>query len=117
MSYIEEREFSRERLRTRERLDTHIIVDQSVCVHFILLRIEVGVTSSVRTDDKVGQHLVDTRIRLIFHDAKNVETRENGFGEFDILGEGDCRVVAPADRIRSCNDSATSLKSCDDTSF
>jgi len=118
MSYTKEGESgSVSEAKSEKDFETHVVVDQAVCIHFVLLRVKVGVTSSVRTNDEVGQHLVDTRIRLILDDAKNVETRENGFGELDVLREGDCWVVASSDRIGSCDDSATSLKSCDDTGF
>lgn len=68
-------------------------------------------------DDKVGQHLVDARIRLVLDDAKDVEPRQDRLGELDVLTEGNCRVVAPADRVGSSDDGAAGLQRGDDASL
>lgn len=50
-------------------------------------------------------------------DAQDVESRQDGLGQLDVLTEGYCAVVAPANRVSGSDDSAASLQSRDDTSL
>ena len=69
--------------------------------------LEVGMRAGVRADDEFGQHLVEHRVGVVLDDTEDVETREDGLGQLDILRERNRRVcavsLAPATRTH-CSD-------------
>lgn len=74
-------------------------------------------TPQMTSDDELGQHLILDGIDSILDDAEDVESRENGLCEFDVLLEGNGGIVSTSDRICGGDDSTSSLESGDDTSF
>ena len=71
----------------------------------------------MRINHEFRQALVFSRIDGVAYDAEDVEAREDGFGEFDVLGEGDSAIVAAADGIGGGDDGAARLEGGDDASF
>ena len=59
----------------------------------------VGVVLGVRVHDEVGEPGVGLGIDDVSDDAENVEARENGVRELNILAEAFAGVVAPANWI------------------
>lgn len=57
----------------------------------------------VRADDEFGQHLVEHRIGVVLDHAEDVETREDGLGQLDVLRERDRRVCAISRNLRSAD--------------
>ena len=68
-------------------------------------------------DHKLGQALVFSRVDGVADDTENVETRQNGLGELNILTERHGAVVAATDRVGSGHDGTASLQCCDNTSL
>jgi hypothetical protein len=40
------------------------------------------------TDDEFSQEFVDDGVAIIFDDTQDVESRQDGFGQLDVLREG-----------------------------
>ena len=66
---------------------------------------------------EVRQSFILFWVHGIADHAEDVEPREDGFGELDVLGKGDGAIVAPSDRIRGGDDGAAGLERSDDASF
>ena len=68
-------------------------------------------------DHKLGQALVFSRVDGVADNTEDVETRQNGLGELDVLTERHGAVVAATDRVGGSHDGTASLQCCDDTSL
>ena len=53
----------------------------------------------VYVGDVLGEFLVRFAVRLVEHEEEDIETREQGGGEVDVLDGGDARVVAPVEGV------------------
>ncbi len=73
--------------------------------------------AAVGIHDEIRQALVFGRIDGVADDAEDVEAGEDGFGEFDVLGERDGAVVAAADGVGGGDDGAAGLEGGDDAGF
>jgi len=107
----------KEREGRDERTKTHIRIQTRRNADLIDGTIELRMRPQVTSYDELGEHLVLDRIDGILHDAEDVESRENGFREFDVLLEGNGRVVSTSDRVGSGDDGASSLEGGDDSGF
>jgi hypothetical protein len=67
------------------------------------------VSSAVGVHNESGQAFVFFGVDCIADHTEDVETRENGLSELDVLTEWDSPVVSAADRVGCCNDCTTSL--------
>jgi hypothetical protein len=72
------------------------------------------VAARVRLDDKGREALVGDGVDLVAEDAEDVEAREDGVGELDVLREGLAGVVPPADGVGGGHHGAAGLEGRDD---
>lgn len=104
-------------LEKRVTEPTYVFVDASGHVDFIIFRTEMRMRPEMTSDDELRQHFILYWVNGVFHHAEHVETRQDRFGELDILLERYSRVVSPSNRIGSGDNGASSLQCSDDTSF
>lgn len=99
------------------RRNPYVGIKRSGDVDLVLVGIKVGMTPQVTSDHKLGEHLIDHGIGRVLDDTEDIESRQDGLGEFDVLTERDRRIVAPSNRIRGGDDGTTGLESRHDTGF
>ena len=68
------------------------------------------VISHVGFSDEFGQELVLHAVHHVSYHAQNVETRQDGLAQVNVLGESERGIVATAERICCCQNGASSLK-------
>lgn len=73
-----------------------------------------GMVSHVRVDYESGEHIVVGWLGLVLDHSQDVETRENGVSELDVVVEVAVDSVDASDRVRCCDYRATGLKLRDD---
>ena len=71
----------------------------------------------VRVNNEGGQSVINLFVHLVLDNSQNVETRQDRLGEINIVLEVKGIVVVTLDRVGSCDDTASSLKTCHDTSL
>lgn len=103
--------------RRDERTKTHIGVQTRSNADLVNGTIELRMRPQVTSNDELGEHLVLDGVDGILHDAEDVESREDGFRELDVLLEGDRMVVSTSNRVGSGDDGASSLEGGDDSGF
>lgn len=101
-------------LDRKRKSSAYIGIDSCRHANFVLDRVKVGVTSEMTADHQLGEHLILHRVDCVFHNAKDVESRQDWLGEFDILLEWDGGVVPPSNRVGCGDDGASRLERGDD---
>jgi len=71
----------------------------------------------VRVDNEGGQSVINLFVHFVLDNSQNVETRQDRLGEINIVLEVKGIVVVTLYRVGSCDDTASSLKTCHDTSL
>ena len=71
----------------------------------------------MRVDDEGCEGIVSLFIDVVFDHGKKVESGEDWVREVDIIIEVECLVVVTVNRVSSCDDTASCLKTCDNTSL
>jgi hypothetical protein len=71
----------------------------------------------VRVDNEGGQSVINLFVHLVLDYSQNIETRQDRLGEINIVLEVKGIVVVTLNRVGSCDDTASSLKTCHDTSL
>ena len=74
--------------RVFEQIFSQVVVDFVGALLLVVIRLTaVGVTLHVRVDDEGGQLVVDLLLNLVTDDSENIETRENGVGQINVVVE------------------------------
>src|SRR5258708_31718091 len=61
-------------------------------------------------DDELRQHLVLNRVNRVFHHTKDVKTRQDRLGKFDVLRKRNCGIVTASCGVGRCDDSTSCLQ-------
>ena len=88
---------------------TYIFIERSTNIQFFCFGVEVWVTTSMTSNNKLSKQFVCNRVNRVLDDTKNIKTGQNWLSQLDILLERNCWVVSTTDRIGRCDNRATCL--------
>ena len=84
--------------------------DGELTVGVVNLGFEIFVRPHVRTNHESRQSLVEDAVDRVLDDAEDIEARQDGIGQFDVVRERPGGVVPPPDRVRGRHDGAPRLQ-------
>ena len=99
------------------RKSAHVFVYGRDDVDLVVRSIKHRMASQMTPNHKLGQQLVLHRVHRILHDTQHIESRQNRLRQFDVLREGDCRIVSSTNGIGGSDHGTPCLQTGDNTSF